>query len=94
MGGLADTVKEYDPKAGKGNGFTFTQYSSMDLFAAIQRAGESDRQPLRQRPQPGGESLVRARPGHHEMHGRRDAPKRLDQQIGPLFLMESPQEKQ
>ncbi len=41
VGGLADTVKEYDPKTGLGNGFTFHEFSSMGLFNAIQRALEA-----------------------------------------------------
>jgi starch synthase len=39
-GGLADTVKEYDPKTGTGNGFTFHEFNSMGLFNAIKRALE------------------------------------------------------
>ena len=40
VGGLADTVQEYDPKTGAGNGFTFTNYDAWELFAAIVRALE------------------------------------------------------
>lgn len=40
VGGLADTVQEYDPRTGKGNGFAFSEYNSMALFNAIQRALE------------------------------------------------------
>lgn len=39
-GGLADTVKEYDPKTGQGNGFTFHEFNSMGLFNGIKRALE------------------------------------------------------
>jgi starch synthase len=43
VGGLADTVQEYDPLAGTGNGFVFEhyapeQYGHWDFFAAIMRA--------------------------------------------------------
>ncbi len=37
-GGLADTVHDYDPKTGKGDGFVFTEYSSAALVAAVKRA--------------------------------------------------------
>jgi starch synthase len=37
-GGLADTVEEYDPASGKGNGFVFTGYSAEEFLAAIERA--------------------------------------------------------
>ncbi len=40
VGGLADTVQEYDPKTGAGNGFTFAKYDAWELFAAIVRALE------------------------------------------------------
>jgi starch synthase len=36
-GGLIDTVKEYDPKTGKGNGFVFEDYKSKELLSAIKR---------------------------------------------------------
>jgi starch synthase len=42
-GGLADTVRDYDPATGAGNGFTFQAYDSMALFAAIVRALETYR---------------------------------------------------
>jgi starch synthase len=38
VGGLADTVQEYDPLTGTGNGFAFENYSPWDFFAAIIRA--------------------------------------------------------
>ncbi len=37
-GGLADTVKEYDPKTKEGNGFGFSKYDSKELMNAISRA--------------------------------------------------------
>ena len=40
-GGLADTVQDYDPRTGQGNGFVFEQYDRWALFAAIVRALES-----------------------------------------------------
>lgn len=40
VGGLADTVQEYDPRSGDGNGFAFTNYDPWELFAAIVRALE------------------------------------------------------
>lgn len=40
VGGLADTVEEYDPNTGSGNGFTFANYDPWEFFAAIMRAIE------------------------------------------------------
>ncbi len=40
VGGLADTVQEYDPRTGEGNGFTFNNYDPWECFAAIVRALE------------------------------------------------------
>lgn len=40
-GGLADTVKEYDPRTDEGNGFVFGPYEPWALFAAVVRATES-----------------------------------------------------
>ena len=46
-GGLADTIQEYHPKTGKGNGFVFSRYAPKDLLdtmrraAAVYRDGES-----------------------------------------------------
>jgi starch synthase len=37
-GGLADTVNDYDPFTGKGNGFVFSQYQSGALLEALKRA--------------------------------------------------------
>jgi starch synthase len=38
VGGLDDTVEDYDPKAGKGTGFKFADYAPDALLAAIKRA--------------------------------------------------------
>ncbi|HEY7420237.1 MAG TPA: glycogen synthase [Ktedonobacteraceae bacterium] len=40
VGGLADTVQEYDPRTGDGNGFTFNAYDPWEFFAAVVRALE------------------------------------------------------
>jgi starch synthase len=40
-GGLSDTIKNYNPRTGKGNGFTFKAYDSFTFFAAIVRAVET-----------------------------------------------------
>jgi len=40
-GGLADTVHDFDPKTGEGEGFVFEEYSSKALFGAIKRAIET-----------------------------------------------------
>ncbi|MDQ6661746.1 MAG: glycogen synthase [Chloroflexota bacterium] len=45
VGGLADTVQEYDPRTGEGNGFVFTNYDPWEFFAAIVRALELYRVP-------------------------------------------------
>jgi starch synthase len=37
-GGLADTIQEFDPATGKGNGFVFSEYSGAALVAAMDRA--------------------------------------------------------
>jgi starch synthase len=36
-GGLRDTVSEFDPKTGKGNGFIFEPYREEDLLASLSR---------------------------------------------------------
>ncbi len=36
-GGLKDSVREFDPKTGQGDGFTFEDYSHEHLFSAIKR---------------------------------------------------------
>jgi starch synthase len=37
-GGLADTIRNYSPRTGRGNGFSFKEYSSAGLLDAIDRA--------------------------------------------------------
>jgi starch synthase len=37
-GGLADTVRNYEPRTGEGNGFTFTEYSPAALFGTLRWA--------------------------------------------------------
>lgn len=44
-GGLADTVRDYDPATGEGNGFSFKRYDSMALYGALVRALEHFRSP-------------------------------------------------
>lgn len=41
IGGLADTIEDYDPRTKTGNGFVFKQYDSTSLFIAIIRALEN-----------------------------------------------------
>jgi starch synthase len=43
VGGLADTVSDYDPTSGKGTGFVFGPYDSMALYTALVRAVETFR---------------------------------------------------
>jgi len=40
-GGLADTVKDFNPLTGEGNGFTFGPYDPMALYTALVRAAET-----------------------------------------------------
>ena len=40
-GGLADTIKDFDPRTGEGNGFTFDRYHPLALYTAIVRALEN-----------------------------------------------------
>ncbi len=44
-GGLADTVRGYDPVAETGNGFRFDAYDPWQFFAAVVRAAENFRHP-------------------------------------------------
>jgi starch synthase len=44
-GGLADTIRDYDPVAATGNGFTFGDYDPWQFFAAVVRAAETFRHP-------------------------------------------------
>jgi starch synthase len=48
-GGLKDTVQEFDPKTGMGNGFVFSAYRVRDLLAAIDRALELFSRKIRRR---------------------------------------------
>ena len=41
VGGLVDTVENYDPKKEQGNGFVFRKYSSLEFLTAIIRAVET-----------------------------------------------------
>lgn len=41
VGGLHDTVTDYDPATDTGNGFTFSSYTASELLVAIARATES-----------------------------------------------------
>ena len=43
VGGLADTVTDYDARSQKGNGFVFTKYDPADLLFAMARALEEHR---------------------------------------------------
>ena len=43
VGGLADTVTDYSPETGQGNGFSFGQYDPMALYTALVRAVETYR---------------------------------------------------
>jgi starch synthase len=36
-GGLSDTISEYNPRTGKGNGFVFSEYESSELYNAVKR---------------------------------------------------------
>jgi starch synthase len=42
-GGLADTIHDFNPRTGEGNGFVFERYHSMPLYTAIVRALENFR---------------------------------------------------
>lgn len=44
-GGLADTVKDFDPRTQSGNGFTFAEYEPLALYGAIVRALETYKYP-------------------------------------------------
>src|SRR5256886_1054465 len=44
-GGLADTIRDYDPVAQSGNGFRFGPYDAWQFFAAVVRAAENFRHP-------------------------------------------------
>jgi len=40
VGGLSDTVANYNPETGRGNGFVFRNYNEIELLIAITRALE------------------------------------------------------
>ena len=42
-GGLADTVRDFDPRTGAGTGFTFDEYSSEAMMGALRRAVDAYR---------------------------------------------------
>jgi len=44
-GGLADTIIDYQPSTGEGNGFVFEKYTSYACFVALLRAVETFRRP-------------------------------------------------
>ncbi|MBI2953776.1 MAG: glycogen synthase [Chloroflexi bacterium] len=44
-GGLVDTIRDFDPRTGQGNGFVFHEYDSHALSIAIARAAESFKYP-------------------------------------------------
>jgi starch synthase len=44
-GGLADTITNFDPKTGAGNGFSFGDHSSVALLGAMARGIEVMRSP-------------------------------------------------
>ena len=44
-GGLNDTVSQYDPKSGKGNGFRFAGYTVPAFVASVQEAVRAHRAP-------------------------------------------------
>ncbi len=43
VGGLADSVRDFSPETGEGDGFSFAEYDAMALFAAVVRATETYR---------------------------------------------------
>ncbi len=45
VGGLADTVRDYDPATGEGTGFVFKPYDAMALYTTLVRAVETYRYP-------------------------------------------------
>ncbi|HKF96756.1 MAG TPA: glycogen synthase, partial [Steroidobacteraceae bacterium] len=44
-GGLADTVEEFDPVTGRGNGFVFQRFDAVEMMSALRRALAYMRQP-------------------------------------------------
>lgn len=45
VGGLADTVEEFDPLSGRGTGFLFQRFDTVEMIAALRRALAIHRQP-------------------------------------------------
>jgi starch synthase len=45
VGGLADTVEEFDPLTGQGNGFVFQRYEAAEMVTALRKALAIHRQP-------------------------------------------------
>ena len=45
VGGLADTVQEFDPLTGAGNGFVFQRFDAEEMLAAVRRGLATCRQP-------------------------------------------------
>jgi starch synthase len=45
VGGLADTVEEFDPLTGEGNGFVFQRFDAGEMMGALRRALAIHRQP-------------------------------------------------
>lgn len=41
VGGLSDTVEDYNPRTGRGNGFVFYQYDARLMLSAVTRAAEN-----------------------------------------------------
>ena len=44
-GGLSDTIKNYNPKTRKGNGFVFKEYATIDFMMTLARALENYKYP-------------------------------------------------
>ncbi len=44
-GGLADTVRDFDPASRQGNGFVFQRYDAAEMVSALRRAFTVYRQP-------------------------------------------------
>ncbi len=45
VGGLADTVTDFDPRTGTGNGFVFARHTGLDLLMSLTRAIETFKYP-------------------------------------------------
>jgi starch synthase len=44
-GGLADTIQDFNPRTGEGNGFSFARYNAADLYTTVVRAVENFKSP-------------------------------------------------